>query len=525
MLGKRLQDRVVVVASAIFLAAIVVAIVLVDHRHQRMVSDRVALEARSLRFQLVSRTRLAAVVDSEEVRVVVPPDAAAAFLEPGRSAWIGAEGSVLWDSGGRGSVLFPRPGTPGQTREGVVSVDGADGVREVYQSVETVQHRLARPIAHGSGYAPGDPARPRHYAYPLSYHVLLDYAPYRREITDFRIDLIGVAVVAMLLLFVATRAAVFHQLRPLARVTRDVGRLSGRIGETVDRSQQDPEEVRVLAERINRFLVALDETRNWEQDMHRQIRTTLDAMQDAMLSEEVSQGGFMHSLNHMLGDILLMDFRAVSEEDKAELQHSVERMRDMLTKRLNTIVSQRRTGPVPVTDIVPAVERFRIFMSRRYGDRTFAIKGTTVSSLPVRVLADDVSEMVGNLLRNAGAWSRGRVVLELSGADGVARIAIEDDGPGFPGEDRDGLLAWARGAGADAGGHGIGLPYVNSLARSYGGRLQLTDSPGLGGARVVLELPLAPPDEPPGQVTAAVHPTRPDTGSGPGGSGAADTIS
>ena len=518
MFGKRLQDRVVVVASAIFLAAIVVAIVLVDHRHQRMVSDRAALEARTLRVQLVSRTRLAAIVDSDEVRVVVPSEAAAAFLEPGRWAWIGAGGSILWHSGGPGQL--PRPGTPGHDREGIVSFEGAEGVREVYRSVETVPHRLARPIAHGSGHSAGDPAKPRYYAYPLSYHVLLDYAPYRREITDFRIDLIGVAVIAMVLLFVTTRAAVHYQLRPLARVTGDVGRLSGRIGETVDRDRQDPEEVRVLAERINRFLVALDETRNWEQDMHRQIRTTLDAMKDAMLSEEVSQGGFMHSLNHMLGDILLMDFRTVSEEDKAELQHSVERMRDMLTMRLNTIVSQRRTGPVPVTDIVPAVERFRIFMSRRYGDRAFAIEGT-VACLPVRVPADDVSEMVGNLLRNAGAWSHGTVVLELSGVDGMARITIEDDGPGFPAEDRAGLLAWARGAGTAAGGHGIGLPYVNSLARSYGGGLHLSDSARLGGASVVLELPLVPADEAPEQapVSAAVHPAL------PGGPGAADTIS
>lgn len=518
MFGKRLQDRVVVVASAIFLGAVVVGIVLVDHRHQRMVSDRAALEARTLRVQLVSRTRPAAIVDSDEVHVVVPPEAAAAFLDPGRSAWIGAGGAILWRSGGPGQLT--RPGTPGRTGERIVSVDGVDGVREVYRSVETVPHRLARPIAHGSGGSAGDPARPRYYTYPLTYHVLLDYAPYRREITDFRIDLAGVAVIAMALLFVATRAAVHYQLRPLARVTGDVGRLSGRIGETVDRSRRDPEEVRVLAERINRFLVALDETRIWEQDMHRQIRTTLDAMEDAMLSEEISQGGFMHSLNHMLGDILLMEFRAVSEEDKAELQHSVERMRDMLTKRLNTIVSQRRTGPVPVTDIVPAVERFRIFMSRRYGDRAFAIEGA-VASLPVRVPADDVSEMVGNLLRNAGAWSHETVVLGLSGADGMARITIEDDGPGFPGEDRDGLLAWARGAGTAAGGHGIGLPYVNSLARSYGGRLYLTDSAELGGASVVLELPLVPPDELPEQapVSSADRPAL------PGGSGVADTVS
>ena len=500
MFGKRLQDRVVVVASAIFLVATVVAIALVDHRHQRMVMDRAALEARTLRAQLIARTRLAAIVDSDEVRVVVPAEAAAAFLEPGRTARIVAGDSLLWHSAGHRTSRLPRSGAPGSVREGpvregVVSVDETGEVREVYMSSETVPHRLVRPIAHGPGHAAGDPATARHYTYPVSYHVLVDYAPYRRDIADFRADLIAVALIAVLLLFVTTRAAVHYQLRPLARVTGDVSRLSGGIGETVAEEQHDPEEVRVLAERINRFLAALDETRLWEQDMHRQIRTTLDAMKDAMLTEEVSQGGFMHSLNHMLGDILLMDFRTVSEKDKAELQHSVERMRDMLTKRLNALVSQRRTGPVPVTDVVHAVERFRLFMSRRFGERTFAIQGT-VAGLQVRVPTDDLSEMIGNLLRNAGAWSRETVVLGLSSADGMARITVEDDGPGFPGEDRDGLLTWARAAGTSAEGHGIGLPYVNSLARSYGGTLHLRDSAKLGGARAVLELPLGPPGEP-----------------------------
>ena len=195
---------------------------------------------------------------------MVPTEAAAAFLEPGRSAWIAAGGSLLWRSAAPVPGRLPEPDTPGHTREGVVSVDGAGGVREVYRSVETVPHRLARLVAHGSGHSPDDPAKSRYYTYPLSYHVQLDYAPYRREITGFRIDLIGVAAVATLLLFVATRAAVHHPMRPLVRVTRDVGCLSGGVGETVDRSRHDPEEVRVLAERINWFLVALDEIRNWE---------------------------------------------------------------------------------------------------------------------------------------------------------------------------------------------------------------------------------------------------------------------
>ena len=491
MFWKRLQDRVVIVASAVFLAAIFAAVLLVDHRHQRMVMERAALEARTLRLQLTSRARVAPILDSDDVRIVVPAETAGSFLEPGRSAFITADGSLLWQSVGNVPASLSRSGAAGTAKEGTVSVSDAGRGRVFYRSSETVPHRLVRPLPRGMTNTAGKPSRHSYYRYPVTYHVLLDYVPYRRDIEQFRIDMAAVVLVAMLLLFVTTRAAIHYQLRPLARVTSDVGRLSGQIGEAVVQRHRDPEEIRVLADRINEFLVTLDGARRWEQETHRHIRTALETMKDTIFVDEVSQGGFMHSLNHMLSDILLMDFRTVSEEDKVELQQSVERMRDMLNKRLNALVSERLAGPIPVIDLVPAVERFRPFMTLRYGNRTFVIECTD-TSLSVCVPNDDLSEMIGNLLRNAGVWSRGTVLLGLSKRDGMVRIVIEDDGPGFPKEDRALLLAWARGAVSRSQGHGIGLPYVNSLARSYGGQLHLADSARFGGARTVLDLPISP---------------------------------
>ena len=109
MFGKRLQDRVVVVASAVFLAAIFSAALLVDHRHRGMVMEKAALEARTLRLQLASRVRVAPILDSDQVRVVVPAETAAAFLEPGRSAYITGDGSLMWQSAGSvAASLSPR---------------------------------------------------------------------------------------------------------------------------------------------------------------------------------------------------------------------------------------------------------------------------------------------------------------------------------------------------------------------------------------------------------------------------------
>ena len=60
---------------------------------------------------------------------------------------------------------------------------------------------------------------------------------------------------------------------------------------------------------------------------------------------------------------------------------------------------------------------------------------------------------------------------------------IEDDGPGIPEQARDALLLRGMRLDEKAPGHGIGLAVVKELANSYGGSVQIADSP-LGGARI-----------------------------------------
>jgi len=71
-------------------------------------------------------------------------------------------------------------------------------------------------------------------------------------------------------------------------------------------------------------------------------------------------------------------------------------------------------------------------------------------------------------------------------------IAVEDDGPGVPGADRERIFArFTRGDRAEAGGFGLGLAIGRELARRMDGDLALEDSEG--GARFVLSLPRAGP--------------------------------
>jgi len=126
------------------------------------------------------------------------------------------------------------------------------------------------------------------------------------------------------------------------------------------------------------------------------------------------------------------------------------------------------------------------------------------SGKPVRVSAeldegavfpgerDDLMEVLGNLLDNAFKFcnTEVRIRAEREGSGGIASllVAVEDDGPGLAGRERERLLGrGVRGSG-DGPGQGIGLAVVSDIAEALGGSVSLADS-ALGGAKIEVRIP------------------------------------
>ena len=107
--------------------------------------------------------------------------------------------------------------------------------------------------------------------------------------------------------------------------------------------------------------------------------------------------------------------------------------------------------------------------------------------------ADDLHRLVANLIQNALVHTPPgtRVSIRLHGADGGARLEVEDDGPGVPAELRHRLFErFVRGHGDTGGGSGLGLAIVRAVAETHGGSVELGEREG-GGARFVVQLPPA----------------------------------
>lgn len=111
----------------------------------------------------------------------------------------------------------------------------------------------------------------------------------------------------------------------------------------------------------------------------------------------------------------------------------------------------------------------------------------------VTVLTDArrLERVLSNLIRNALQHGQTPIVIEASGG----RIVVTDNGQGFSAEFlTTGPQRFHRSSASRGGGHGLGLIIAVGQASVLGGRLSFDNAPG-AGARVTIELPVAPPGQ------------------------------
>ncbi len=169
---------------------------------------------------------------------------------------------------------------------------------------------------------------------------------------------------------------------------------------------------------------------------------------------------------------------------------SARRQVDYHLARARAAAAVRATGlRTPV--LAPVQALLRTMARLHAGDRPLAFEvAAQARDLAFRGEEQDLFEMLGNLIDNAGKWARSRVVVDVQRQDDDLCLTVDDDGPGIPAGERERMFE--RGVQIDerARGAGLGLDIVRALAQTYGGSVRAETSP-LGGARMRLCLPRA----------------------------------
>jgi signal transduction histidine kinase len=269
-------------------------------------------------------------------------------------------------------------------------------------------------------------------------------------------------------LLLAVAVQLHLTLRPLQQLRQDLATV--RAGRQPALTGHYPQELLPLVQEFNHVLAS-------NADMVQRART--------------QAGNLAHALNTPLS--VLTNAAAQDASPLGQLvQEQVAQARRHVEYHLahaRASAAVRATGlRCPVQPVLQALLRT---VARLHPHIDFALQ-TDTPQLAFKGEEQDLFEMLGNLLDNAGKWAHGQVQIDVQQLQGQLCITIDDDGPGIADPAQRSQI-FARGQRLDENrpGSGLGLNIVQELAHTYGGSVRADTAP-LGGLRLVLMLPLAP---------------------------------
>jgi signal transduction histidine kinase len=205
-----------------------------------------------------------------------------------------------------------------------------------------------------------------------------------------------------------------------------------------------------------------------------------------------SIGGFAELLEAGLGG----ELSAQGHEYVGAILASVGRLGEQIESVLD--LSQSEAGMLPLVseeiELYPLVTKLVEDRAVRIREAGLALdlrgdKGVGRITGDARRLARAIGHVLDNAI--AATPNGGRLLVELSGRKGRARIVISDNGPGM---DATTLARALEGIKLSADGkaierrQGLGLPLARRLVEAHGGTLELLSEPGQGTAAII-ELP------------------------------------
>jgi signal transduction histidine kinase len=228
-----------------------------------------------------------------------------------------------------------------------------------------------------------------------------------------------------------------------------------------------------------------------------EINLLIDANRAVAERARTQVGNLAHALKTPLS-VIVNEASADAGPLAGKVEEQAQVMRDQITFYLDRARVAVRAGAMTgSTEVAPVIDALLRTFQKVYRERGVNFSAAVPDSLRFLGERQDLEEMIGNLVDNAGKWAASAVLVSVepeapqSAAErAFLRIVIDDDGPGLPADQREGALRRGRRLDETKPGSGLGLSIVADLSGLYGGALTLDDSPR-GGMRATLRLPAA----------------------------------
>lgn len=263
------------------------------------------------------------------------------------------------------------------------------------------------------------------------------------------------AIVALILASSITRP--IRRLRNTAEAVTQ-GDLHSRSDE-----QHGPPEIRALAHAYNqmsdRLGEMLAEQQRFAADASHQLRSPLTALR---LRLETAQ------------ELLAIDpERAATRLAAAE--HEAERLGDIIEALLLLSRGELGEGSVEPIDVAAAAQAMCDVWAPLAEESGVTLEYLGVASLSALALPGAVEQVIGNLVDNAirASQTGGRVIVQVSPADGSVLLRVLDEGSGMTAEELAHAFDRFWRSDTSTSGTGIGLAIVRKLVEASGGSVDL----------------------------------------------------
>ncbi|OJX74349.1 sensor histidine kinase [Magnetospirillum sp. 64-120] len=228
-------------------------------------------------------------------------------------------------------------------------------------------------------------------------------------------------------------------------------------------------------------------------DYPREVAPLADAMNmvldnDAELIERARThvGNLAHGLKTPLA---VLQAELAGDPDRQVMQRQLEDMRRLVERHLGRAAASAGAGRAlgGRVAVAPVAADIAAALGKIFAERGLRFDLQVGEDADFLGDADDLAEILGNLLENACKWAKSQVRLTASRQGDDLGLCVEDDGPGMSPEQA--AQAADRGARMDqrAEGWGLGLSIVADLVSLHGGAMEFRQSP-LGGLAVDLRL-------------------------------------
>lgn len=295
----------------------------------------------------------------------------------------------------------------------------------------------------------------------------LDYTPITRRLSWIRLSIWALGGLMALVLVMVQRLVIRSSLRPFKQLREELMRLNA--GHQMQLVTPVPREVAPVVNELNHQLERIDKVLKRSRDgianLSHALKTPLAVMESLLAHQELKEHPrLQNELRYRLDDI----HRLVERE----LQRA----------RLDTRDKNHTARFAPDVDLPPLLDTLRTL----YPPLHFTSRPDVHPVLPWD--REDVLEVLGNLLDNAGKWATAKVRLTFTDTEEALQIDIEDDGPGIAPDRRTDVLHRGTRLDERVSGHGLGLGIVSQIVHYHGGELRLEESEWQG-LKVILTLP------------------------------------